>query len=462
MKVKKYKKTITIISILIVAVIMFASFFGVQITNKEGNKVNLIPNYKLGMEFGTTRVITGKVSQEVSTTIYDSEGKVVEPEEGVEYTEQAGYTTEVYKANEDSVKTKENYRETKAIIEQRLKNSKVSEYEIELNEENGEIKIRLPENEKVEEVQSLIQNSGSLVLLDGETFETVLDSSNLKKAEVMYSQGDIETAVLLQISYNEEGTKKLQELSNIYVEKEEQVTNEEGELETVTNAKQVWVLLNDAIIGQTILPNIVYNDTIMLTFGATSDNNELQVAVDEATNAATLLNSGTSKVIYEYSNATEQTKISNETIYIFLIAIGAVFFIMYVYMIIKFKAKGFIAMYFQIGFIATLLLVIRFTNVLLTLEGMAGVVIGIVLEYIFTYIVLSNIKEEKVSMYKNANLQFFLTTLPIYVIAVVFTFASRAIVSSFGMTLFWGIILIYVYNFIFSKFVFENLDGRAK
>ena len=119
-------------------------------------------------------------------------------------------------------------------------------------------------------------------------------------------------------------------------------------------------------------------------------------------------------------------------------------------------------MYFQIGFIATLLLVIRFTNVLLTLEGMAGVVIGIVLEYIFTYIVLSNIKEEKVSMYKNANLQFFLTTLPIYVIAVVFTFASRAIVSSFGMTLFWGIILIYVYNFIFSKFVFENLDGRAK
>ena len=299
-------------------------------------------------------------------------------------------------------------------------------------------------------------------MLDGETFETVLDSSNLKKAEVMYSQGDIETAVLLQISFNEEGTKKLQELSNIYVEKEEQVTNEEGELETVTNAKQVWVLLNDAIIGQTILPNIVYNDTIMLTFGATSDNNELQVAVDEATNAATLLNSGTSKVIYEYSNATEQTKISNETIYIFLIAIGLVFLIMYVYMIIKFRAKGFIAMYFQIGFIATLLLVIRFTNVLLTLEGMAGAVIGIVLEYIFTYIVLSNIKEEKASMYKNANLQFFLTTLPIYVIAVVFTFASRAIVSSFGMTLFWGIILIYVYNFIFSKFVFENLDGRAK
>lgn len=458
---KKHKKTITISTILIVAIIMFASFFGVYKTNEEGNKVNLIPDYKLGMEFGTTRVITGKVSQETSTIVYDAEGNEVEQEEGVDYTEKEGYTIQEQKINDDSVRTKENYKETKKIIEERLKKSNISEYEIELNNETGELKITLPENENTDKIQELIQSSGSLYLLDDETFEPVLDSTYLKKAEIMYSQGDMETAVLLQISFNEEGTKKLQELNNIYIETEEEVTNDEGETELVTNSKQVWVILNGAILGQTILPNIVYNNNIMLTFGMTNDNQELQTAIEEATTEAILLNSGTSKIVYEYSDTTEETQISNETICVYLIAVGVIFFIMYIYIIIKFKAKGFIATYFQVGFIATLLLVLRFTNVLLTIEGIAGIIIGIVLEYLFTYIVLTNIKEEKVNMYKNSNLQFFFITLPVYIISIIFTFAKRAIVSSFGMSLFWGILLIYIYNFIFSKFVFENIDGRA-
>ena len=84
-----------------------------------------------------------------------------------------------------------------------------------------------------------------------------------------------------------------------------------------------------------------------------------------------------------------------------------------------------------------------------------------VLEYIFTYIVLSTMAKETEGMYKKANLSFFLNTFPIYVIAMVFTFATRANINSFGMTLFWGIIMIYVYNFIFSKFIFENLNRRS-
>ncbi len=85
-----------------------------------------------------------------------------------------------------------------------------------------------------------------------------------------------------------------------------------------------------------------------------------------------------------------------------------------------------------------------------------------VLEYIFTYIVLRNLSQNTEGMYKKANLEFFLNTLPIYIIAIVFTFASRVNISSFGMSLFWGILLIYVYNFIFPKYIFENLNGRSK
>ena len=107
-------------------------------------------------------------------------------------------------------------------------------------------------------------------------------------------------------------------------------------------------------------------------------------------------------------------------LFVFLTAISLVFFVAYICMVIKFKAKGFIATYFQIGFIATLLLVLRLTNVTLTMEGMAGIVISMVLEYIFTYIVLKNLGAGTEGMYKESNLAFFLKTLPVYVVAVVF------------------------------------------
>jgi len=461
MKVKKHKKTLTVIIILTVALIMFSSFFGVKITNKEGIKKDLLPNYKLGMEFTKKRVITATVSDEVNTTIYDAEGNVVTPEEGVEYTEEAGYKTETIAINEASLKNVESYKKTKSIIEERLNKNKISESLVVLDEETGKIKIEIPENTDADTIESMIKNSGTFMLLDGETFEVVLNSDDFEKAEVMYSQGDLETAVFLQIEFNEEGTKKLNELNKIYVETTSEQTNENGEVETVTTEKMVWVILNDAFIGQTVLPNIVYDNKIMLTFGTSNNNEELQVAADEALNAAILLNSGTSPLLYEYTNEIVNSNITHDEIYIFLIAIGLVFFIAYVGMVIRFKAKGFIATYFQIGFLAILLLVLRLTNVIITMEGIAGIVISMVLEYIFTYIVLTNINNNSEGMYKKSNLQFFFNTFPIYVVAVVFTFATKANISSFGMSLFWGIILIYLYNFIFSKFVFDNLNKEA-
>ena len=459
---KKYKKTLTVFIILVVAILMFASFFGVYKKNENGERISLLPNLKLGMEFGNTRVITATVNQGTTSTIYDSEGNVVQPEEGVEYTEEDGYETVEQPINPDSAKTVENYERAKEIVEKRLKGNNVSEYSIDMNEITGKMKIEIPEDSRADEIQDIIQNTGSFMLLDGETFEVVFDSSYLKRADVVYSQGDIETAVFLQLEFNEEGTQKLQELNNIYVETTEQQTNEEGETEEVTNSKVVWVILNDAFLGTTVLPNIVYDNKIMLTFGMSSNNEELQTAIENANREAILLNSGTYSLVYEYTNEVTGTNIDQRTMFIFFTAIGLVFLIAYIYLVIKFKAKGFISVYFQVGYLGVLLLVLRLTNVIITMEGMSAIVISMVLEYIFTYLVLKNMQEDKDGMYKKANLEFFLNTFPIYVISIVFTFAARANINSFGMILFWGIIIIYIYNFIFSKFVFENLNRRSK
>jgi flagellar basal body-associated protein FliL len=458
--VKKHTKTITIIIILVLALLMFASFFGVYKKNENGEKVNLLPNLKLGMEFGKTRTITANVSEQTTKTIYDAEGNIITPEDGVEYTEEAGYKTVETPVNDASIKTLENYRKTKDIIEKRLEGNNIADFNIELDEKTGQIKLQIPENESADEIEYLIKNTGSLILLDNETFEVVFDNSYFDKAEVMRSQGDIETGIFLQLSFNEEGTKRINELADIYKTTTEEQTDETGETKQVEKSKSVWVILNDSFLGATVLPNIVYDGKIILTFAASSDTKELNEAVKSASQQAVLLNSGTTPLQYEYSDEVVETNITTQSILLYLSAIGMVFLLAYAYLIIKFKAKGFISIYFQVGYLAVLLLLLRLTSVTITMEGMAAIIISLILDYIFTYITLTNLNTEVEGMYKKSNLQFLFNSLPIYIIALVFTYGKLTYINSFGMTLFWGIIMVYLYNYVFTKFIYENLSEK--
>lgn len=457
---KKHTKTITIIIILVLALLMFASFFGVYKKNENGEKVNLLPNLKLGMEFGKTRTITANVREQTTKTIYDAEGNIITPEDGVEYTEEAGYKTVETPVNDASIKTLENYRKTKDIIEKRLEGNNIADFNIELDEKTGQIKLQIPENESADEIEYLIKNTGSLILLDSETFEVVFDNSYFDKAEVMRSQGDIETGIFLQLSFNEEGTKRINELADIYKTTTEEQTDETGETKQVEKSKSVWVILNDSFLGATVLPNIVYDGKIILTFAASSDTKELNEAVKSASQQAVLLNSGTTPLQYEYSDEVVETNITTQSILLYLPAIGMVFLLAYAYLIIKFKAKGFISIYFQVGYLAVLLLLLRLTSVTITMEGMAAIIISLILDYIFTYITLTNLNTEVEGMYKKSNLQFLFNSLPIYIIALVFTYGKLTYINSFGMTLFWGIIMVYLYNYVFTKFIYENLSEK--
>lgn len=457
---KKHTKTITIIIILVLALLMFASFFGVYKKNENGEKVNLLPNLKLGMEFGKTRTITANVSEQTTKTIYDAEGNIITPEDGVEYTEEAGYKTVETPVNDASIKTLENYRKTKDIIEKRLEGNNIADFNIELDEKTGQIKLQIPENESADEIEYLIKNTGSLILLDSETFEVVFDNSYFDKAEVMRSQGDIETGIFLQLSFNEEGTKRINELADIYKTTTEEQTDETGETKQVEKSKSVWVILNDSFLGATVLPNIVYDGKIILTFAASSDTKELNEAVKSASQQAVLLNSGTTPLQYEYSDEVVETNITTQSILLYLSAIGMVFLLAYAYLIIKFKAKGFISIYFQVGYLAVLLLLLRLTSVTITMEGMAAIIISLILDYIFTYITLTNLNTEVEGMYKKSNLQFLFNSLPVYIIALVFTYGKLTYINSFGMTLFWGIIMVYLYNYVFTKFIYENLSEK--
>lgn len=460
---KKYKTLITVVIILLVAAIIFVSFFGINVKNDQGEKRNLIPDYKMGMEFTNAKEIIATVNDGISTeTIKDKDGNIVEPEEGVEYTEENGYTTEITKINPDEVRTVENYKKTRDVIQEKLKNMGTAEYNVTLNEETGEIRIKVPDNDDYEKVTDFVQRPGSLVLLDLTSFEFVFDNSYVKTSRVVTRQGDLEAGVFLEIEPTEEGVAKLQELGQKYTEANkttQTITNEDGTTSEQEIDYTLYIMLNGMPLGATYIDNITYDNKIMIPFAVSSNNEELNQAIREAQVESVILNAGTLPISYEFNDDSVENSIYVETALWFIGIMGAIFVVLFVYLIIRFRAKGFISMYFQIGFFALMLLIIRYTDVTLTTEGIAGMFTAILVNYIFNHIMLRNVKQKTPGMYKNTNLKFLFYTLPIFIIAIVFTFESKVTLASFGMTLFWGMIITYIYNFVFSKFVFENLTG---
>lgn len=363
------KKTLKIVTIILVIVlIILISFFGIFKENFNEMK-NIIPDYKLGTEFEGTRnfkfVVDTTSSEE--KVYYDSEGNVVEDVD--ETTDTSAYTSETktVKANEDEVLTKENYEKTKKIMQERLKNLKVSEYDIRLNNEDGSILVSIPQNDETDTVYNVVGSVGKLEILDKDTEELLMDNNQLKKAEVVYNTTSTGTTVYLQLEFNKEGKDKLRQISNIYVEKEVPVEKEEtvDDANTVTDTNTVSDNTTDENKTQEKETEISYvkvnfDGTTLITtyFGeqmndgilqipisqALTDTETIQKFMDSTNTIANMLNTGRLPISYTLENDNfVKSNITADTINIAICVLEIVVAVLLVYMIIKYGKNGIIA-----------------------------------------------------------------------------------------------------------------------
>ena len=111
-----------------------------------------------------------------------------------------------------------------------------------------------------------------------------------------------------------------------------------------------------------------------------------------------------------------------------------------------------------VGLVSLYLLVIRYTNVSVSLQGIVGIIVTILLNYIFISKILSKIKNgddtkklENVKQgVKEGYKEFFIKLVPICISIIALCFASWTTISSFGMVMFWGIALMAVYNYLIT------------
>ena len=462
---------------LIIVLITMVAFFGIY-THVQNRMENQVKDYSYAMDLEGSRTIRLKVSDENKTTIKDAEGKEVEDSENLtdEQIVQNGYTKEETPYNSEEVKTLENYKKSKEILENRFKELHVDNYIIKLDEETGDILIEITENDNTDSIVSNLGTTGKFEIIDSQTQEVLMNNSDIKLANVMYgsasnSMTSSGTAVYLNIEFTKDGAKKLEDISNTYIKTEDTNTtsenttaNETSTEDTTTEEtteKTITMKIDDEEIMTTSFDEPLRTGKLQLSIGSgTTDTDTLKDYINQANNMAIVLDTGNMPIKYNVdTNEYIKSDITQNELQIVQYAIIGIAALALIVLIIRYKTLGILGTISYIGLASILLLVIRYANVVLSMEGIFGIAIVLILNYIFVNKFLSKLKENRKDLekeqVKQANKEtykeFFIKIIPIIIMVVTFCFIQWVPISSFGMVMIWGIALIAAYNVIITN-----------
>ena len=400
-----------ILTIIIIMLVSLGSFVGIFKLEQNAMK-NIIPDYELGMDLYGARHIVAKVDD----------------------------------TNAEDMRTYDNYIKSKEIIEERLKFLEISDYLVRLDDATGEIDIEIPEDATTDYFAEYTGMQGKFTMTDDETSEVLLDNNSLKKASIQYGTSSAGTTVYLVIEFNKEGSSKLQEVSKTYIKS----TDSEGNDTT----KKVKMSIDDQTIMTTYFGEEMTDGIMQIPLGTTTDATDIQNYLKQASNISVFLNTEPLPIKYNVDiNRFEYSDITENTLKIATIVLASIFAIMLIYMIIKYKANGILGALANVGFLALLLLAIRYGKVTLTLTGIAGIAIATIIEYVITMLVIKQYNKDTDEATVNKNVKNVMsnsakTIAPILIMSVIFALIKWEQIASIGMVLFWAILIMVVYNAI--------------
>lgn len=436
MKVDKGLKIALVI--LLIVLVSIISFAGLYVQDKK-SMVNVLKDYQLGMDLKGSRVVTTNVGTGNKTIYYDKDGNEVKSED------KEGSKKEVPINSEESLIV-DNYKKTKNIVEKRLSDYGISEYLIRLDEKTGKMTVQIPEDDDTDLAVQYIYTKGKFTIV-GENNEVLLDETNVKKATATYGTTTSGTTVYLNIEFNKDSVEKLRKISNTYVKS----TDESGKDTT----KKFTMKIDDNTITSTSFGEEIKNGILQISVGsATTNVSEINSYLAEARNLAILINDGSLPLEYDLAqNRFISSDITTDNLTMAGIVILVTIVIGAIVLGILYKKNGILAGIANIGYLAVLLIIVRYTNVILTIEGIFGILISIVLNYIFTIRLLKTMKteEDTKKAYNNTAKSMVFILIPALVIAIALCFAGWMPIYSFGALMFWGLLTIFIYNTVITR-----------
>lgn len=474
------KKIKLIAKILTIIIICLVGFVGIYLPWKQPIEMNnLVKEYNLSKDLKGYREIILKVSD--ANKVLDADKKVIGDTDSYndDTIKEQKYTKSDEKVNSSEVLNEQNYEKSKSIIEKRLSKFGVQDYNLSMDKQSGTIYIQIPEDTNTDRVVNNITQTGSVELKDSKDDSKVyLKSENLKEAKVLYNQETTGTAVYMSLQFNKEGKEILKNISeNEYktlpekdTDKSEDANNEENKEadntdeskkedstesssseENKEEQKQVTLYISGSAVTTTSFDEPVETGNIDLrTAQPTTDSDALQNSITSAQTISALLNNGVLPIKYNVKeNQYVKTDIKAETVKKVIIAVAVIVAILLVYMIKKHKTRGILATISYIGFVSLYTILLRVFNVTIALEGIAGGIIILVLNYLVNMKLLE-VNGDKKEYYKSY-LDIIMKLIPILAISIIFVFIPVTTLASIGMTLFWGIVLMLAYNVTLTK-----------
>ena len=469
-----------ILVVLIVILISVISFGGIYYVNK-GEMKNRLPDYVLGSSIKGYRHITLVASESTNedenntnstsnTTENTTENETSNTTENAtenNTTENAVNTTNTTSEN---VNTASNYRKSANIIKRRLKDLNIDNYNVTCDESTGRIVVDLPEDDKTDIILSDLTEVGKFTIEDSETGEVLLDNGDVKS--VKFGQQNTGTSssssLIMGIEFNSKGTKKFRNITKEYQNELAENSTEESNTTNSTNTtenstdssekkdKKVKIKIDDAEILTTDFSEVIDNGVLTLTVGNANDETQRNSAL----NIGAIIQNEPLPVKYQVEgNTYTESSIDENTLKVIIYCLVVIALVIALVLIVKYRTMGILQAILSVGYIGLLLIVIRYANVVESLDGILSIFVCYVINSVFAFMiskVLSNKDLTKKVSKKSVNnviKKYGLIIIPELIIATVCLFTSWSAIFSFGMILFWGIVISFVYNVAVTKFI---------
>ena len=490
---KKVKILTIALAILLVTLIAFGGVY-IQTQNRMENKVK---DYELGRELKSQRVVEIKIKEDSAESSSDN---------SKENSSEEMKNSDSSEEKKESELTEKDYENAKKIMEKRLQSLGAQDYTISLNKENGTVRVELPENDNVDMYIYYLYASQKITIKDTDSKDILLNDEMIKGAKYSYSN-DSKGAyqVYEEIELTKDGQAKLNELLNDYAllvtdvteienakkasESEStktestseestettentstdeqntestktQSTTEETSSNSETTKKTAKLYVNDT----TYDVSKIEKEKITVKIGSSSSNTtSVNNNISKAAEIAMLENAGKLPADYEVdTNRYEYSSITQKEIIYFAIAMIAILVIILLIYCVIYKKSGILASISFVGFVSIFSLLIRYTNVAISIEGISAIIVVMIINLIINREILSKTKrmnlvnEAVKATYKNV----YLKLIPVGILTIVFCLSKWESLSSFGMIMFWGLVLTAIYNVIVTRTLLNLKENK--
>lgn len=420
----------TILIILIIILLGLVSFGGIYVTNLNSMK-NIVKDYNYGMDFSKKMLIGLKVTQEEKA---ETEGVV---EEKV-----------ISKSDVDSAKQK---------IKNRLEAIGVEEFYVRANYADGSMLIEVPEGTNTDFLSDIsavgefqVKDNDGNVLAGSEVIEDV----KYKLDRASYGV----PCVIIDINFKNDFVQNLVANQNNYLP----TTDEQGKVVEKTISIEIDGSKIYSDIAIDLINQIKLSNSLSLFLGqAGSTEEELQTYYTSAASLATVIKDG--KLPFEYTIDLTDVVTTNLSINSIVVVGIIVLGLATLWAIYKYKTNGVIAIISLIGYVALMLLLIRYTNVIIAFEGVFALALIFGIEYVFNLKFVNNsidTKEKMIKTYSKTLMQFVNVFVVSFIIAIVFSMQTWVPIKSFGTIMFWGIVIMVAYNYLVTKNLIESVKNK--